>query len=63
MVTPLPFAEDVRVDLEDGARVVAEVLGDFVDGRRGVWVNYRTNNVAVTDLYLRLGFAIGEFSD
>lgn len=29
--------------------------------RRGNWLKYRVNNEAVTDLYLRLGLAIGEF--
>lgn len=29
--------------------------------RKGAWVKYRVNNEAVTDLYLRLGAAIGEF--
>jgi hypothetical protein len=31
------------------------------ESRKGVWVKYRVNNEAVTDLYLRLGLAIGEF--
>lgn len=31
------------------------------EARRGVWVTYRVNEEAVTDLYLRLGLAIGEF--
>lgn len=31
------------------------------ESRKGVWVKYRVNNEAVTDLYLRLGMAIGEF--
>jgi hypothetical protein len=31
------------------------------EGRKGSWVKYRVNNEAVTDLYLRLGLAIGEF--
>ena len=28
--------------------------------RRGIWVTYRLNSQAVSDLYLRLGVAIGE---
>lgn len=28
--------------------------------RKGAWVKYRANNAAVSDLYLRLGVAIGE---
>ena len=32
MVAALAFPEDVRVDCEDGARLVAQVLGDLVDG-------------------------------
>lgn len=28
--------------------------------RKGAWVKYRVNNEAVSDLYLRLGLAIGE---
>lgn len=31
------------------------------ESRKGVWVKYSVNNEAVTDLYLRLGMAIGEF--
>lgn len=31
------------------------------ESRKGVWVKYSVNNEAVTDLYLRLGVAIGEF--
>ena len=31
------------------------------ESRRGIWVRYRVNDEAVTDLYLRLGMAIGEF--
>ncbi|MFS0735303.1 helix-turn-helix transcriptional regulator [Microbacterium sp. 1P10UB] len=29
--------------------------------RRGVWVRYTVNNEVVTELYLRLGLALGEF--
>ena len=38
------------------------VIGDppIGEGRKGSWVKYRVNNEAVTDLYLRLGIAIGE---
>ncbi len=32
MVAALPFAEDVRVDREDGAGIVAQVLRDLVHG-------------------------------
>lgn len=41
------------------------VVGDppYVEGvpRLGVCVRYQVNDEAVTDLYLRLGSAIGEF--
>jgi len=39
------------------------VIGDppIGEDRRGVWVTYRVNDAAVTDLYLRLGLAIGEY--
>lgn len=38
------------------------VVGDPPTGgsRRGLWVTYRLNSEDVTDLYLRLGAAIGE---
>lgn len=50
-------------ELEVAGLVVADPSMGEGESRRGVWVKYRTNNEAVTDLYLRLGFAIGEFSD
>jgi len=50
-------------ELEAAGLVVADPPTTEAQSRRGVWVKYRTNNEAVTDLYLRLGFAIGEFAD
>ena len=49
------------VELELAGLVIADP--PISDGRTrgGVWVRYRVNNEAVTDLYLRLGAAIGEF--
>jgi ArsR family transcriptional regulator len=50
-------------ELEAAGLVVADPPTAEAESRRGVWVRYRTNNEAVTDLYLRLGYAIGEFAD
>jgi ArsR family transcriptional regulator len=50
-------------ELEAAGLVVADPPTAEAESRRGMWVRYRTNNEAVTDLYLRLGFAIGEFTD
>lgn len=49
------------VELETAGLVIADP--PMIDGqtRGGVWVRYRVNSEAVTDLYLRLGVAIGEF--
>ncbi|MBW9111887.1 helix-turn-helix transcriptional regulator [Microbacterium trichothecenolyticum] len=49
------------VELESAGLIIADP--PMADGqpRGGVWVRYRVNNEAVTDLYLRLGAAIGEF--
>lgn len=47
------------VELEAANIVIADPPAG--EARRGSWVKYRVNNEAVTDLYLRLGLAIGEF--
>ncbi|CDJ99829.1 MULTISPECIES: helix-turn-helix transcriptional regulator [Micrococcales] len=61
--------------LELGASTIKPILDELaaaglviadpppVEGqsRRGIWIKYRVNDEAVTDLYLRLGMAIGEF--
>ncbi|MGC5172039.1 helix-turn-helix domain-containing protein [Microbacterium sp. DT81.1] len=46
-------------ELEASRIVIADP--PMSESRKGVWVRYRVNNEAVTDLYLRLGLAIGEF--
>ena len=46
-------------ELETAGIVIADP--PMGEGRKGSWVKYRVNNEAVTDLYLRLGLAIGEF--
>lgn len=43
-----------------GLVISAPPWAEGVD-RRGISVRYSVNNEAVTDLYLRLGMAIGEF--
>lgn len=48
-------------ELEEGGLVIADPPASRDQSRRGVWVKYRVNDEAVTDLYLRLGAAIGEF--
>ncbi len=50
-------------ELESAGLVVADPPMTDAESRRGMWVRYRTNDEAVTDLYLRLGNAIGEFAD
>ena len=49
------------VELETAGLVIADPPMTADQPRGGVWVRYRVNNEAVTDLYLRLGVAIGEF--
>ncbi|GAA1468938.1 helix-turn-helix domain-containing protein [Microbacterium thalassium] len=46
-------------ELEAAGIVIADP--PRTEARKGAWVKYRVNNEAVTDLYLRLGLAIGEF--
>jgi DNA-binding transcriptional ArsR family regulator len=46
-------------DLEAGGLVIADAPPG--EARKRTWVRYRVNDEAVTDLYLRLGLAIGEF--
>lgn len=46
-------------DLEAAGLVIADTPPG--EARRRTWVRYRVNDEAVTDLYLRLGLAIGEF--
>lgn len=48
-------------ELEAAGLVIADPPAIAGESRKGVWVKYRANNEAVTDLYLRLGMAIGEF--
>ncbi|MGN6218854.1 MAG: helix-turn-helix domain-containing protein [Microbacterium sp.] len=48
-------------ELEAAGLIIADPPTLPGGSRRGVWVRYRVNNEAVTDLYLRLGMAIGEF--
>lgn len=48
-------------ELETAGLVIADPPVTAGESRRGIWVKYRVNNEAVTDLYLRLGMAIGEF--
>lgn len=48
-------------ELEAAGLVIADPPSSAGGSRKGVWVKYRVNNEAVTDLYLRLGLAIGEF--
>ncbi|MGN6220931.1 MAG: hypothetical protein ACTHNQ_15635 [Microbacterium sp.] len=49
------------VELEAAGLVIADPPMTDGQPRGGVWVRYRVDNEAVTDLYLRLGAAIGEF--
>ena len=48
-------------ELEVAGLVIADPPMAAGESRKGIWVKYRANNEAVTDLYLRLGIAIGEF--
>lgn len=48
-------------ELETAGLVIADPPMTAGESRKGIWVKYRVNNEAVTDLYLRLGMAIGEF--
>ena len=48
-------------ELETAGLVIADPPMTAGESRKGVWVKYRVNDEAVTDLYLRLGMAIGEF--
>lgn len=48
-------------ELEEAGLVIADPPARGDRSRRGVWIKYRVNDEAVTDLYLRLGAAIGEF--
>ena len=48
-------------ELEAAGLVIADPATEPGVSRKGVWVKYSVNNEAVTDLYLRLGMAIGEF--
>lgn len=48
-------------ELEAAGLVIADPPMVPGESRKGVWVKYSVNNEAVTDLYLRLGMAIGEF--
>ena len=48
-------------ELEAAGLVIADPPLIEAQSRKGVWVKYRANNEAITDLYLRLGNAIGEF--
>lgn len=48
-------------ELEAAGLVISEPPWAEGTDRRGIVVRYSVNNEAVTDLYLRLGFAIGEF--
>jgi DNA-binding MarR family transcriptional regulator len=51
-----------RLDqLEEAGLVISDPPASAGQPRRGVWITYRVNSEAVTDLYLRLGAAIGEF--
>lgn len=48
-------------ELEIAGLVIADPPLSDANSRKGIWVKYRVNEEAVTDLYLRLGRAIGEF--
>ncbi len=63
-----PLAEAIDIPYATVQARIAEleaagmVIGDPPGGRRrGTWIRYHVNDEAVTDLYLRLGIAIGEF--
>jgi ArsR family transcriptional regulator, arsenate/arsenite/antimonite-responsive transcriptional repressor len=48
-------------ELEAAGLVIADPPMGETQSRKGIWVRYRVDEEAVTDLYLRLGSAIGEF--
>lgn len=48
-------------ELENAGLVIANPPLVAGGSRKGVWITYRVDDEAVTDLYLRLGMAIGEF--
>lgn len=48
-------------ELETAGLIISNPPLTSGGSRRGIWVTYRADNEAVTDLYLRLGMAIGEF--
>ena len=48
-------------ELEAAGLVIADPPMVPGESRKGVWVKYSADNEAITDLYLRLGLAIGEF--
>lgn len=48
-------------ELEAAGLVIADPPTVPGESRKGVWVKYSADNEAITDLYLRLGLAIGEF--
>lgn len=58
-----PTTTKPRLDqLEEAGLVISDPPASAGQPRRGVWITYSsTNNEAVTDLYLRLGLAIGEY--
>ena len=47
--------------VEAAGLVISDPPMSEAQSRKGIWVKYRVNDEAVTDLYLRLGMAIGEF--
>lgn len=48
-------------ELEAAGLVIADPPTVAGESRKGVWIKYSADNEAITDLYLRLGLAIGEF--
>lgn len=48
-------------ELEEAGLVISDPPMDPGQSRSGMSVRYRVNEEAVTDLYLRLGMALGEF--
>lgn len=59
LALPPTTIQPYLVELEAAGIVIADPPRG--EGRRGTWVKYRVDNEAVTELYLRLGLAIGEF--
>lgn len=49
------------VELQEAGLVLSDPPSSIEQSRRGMRVRYRVNDEAVTDVYLRLGMAIGEF--